>query len=157
MARPTPKLMMFFQDYEGFHRTPGNKACHYVGIPLIFVAIQGLMSRVAVPVIYSPAFLAPFGGLTLGLFVSLAVMVWYFTVDWKVAIPFSILMLITLVLSVQIPVWGLWGMFIGGWIVQYVGHYVYEKKSPAFYTNLEHLLVGPLWIFARLIGYISKK
>jgi uncharacterized membrane protein YGL010W len=38
-----------------------------------------------------------------------------------------------------------------GWILQYLGHYVYEKKSPAFYRNLVHLLVGPLWILAKAV------
>ena len=32
-------------------------------------------------------------------------------------------------------------------------HYVYEKKSPAFYKNLVHLLVGPLWIVAKATGH----
>ena len=40
-------------------------------------------------------------------------------------------------------------LFVVGWIFQFVGHYVYEKRSPAFYRNLAHLLVGPLWILAK--------
>ena len=40
--------------------------------------------------------------------------------------------------------------FVGGWILQFVGHY-FEGKSPAFLTNLVHLLVAPLWI-SLLIG-----
>ncbi len=35
--------------------------------------------------------------------------------------------------------------FVAGWILQFVGH-AYEGKSPAFLTNLVHLLVGPLWV-----------
>jgi uncharacterized membrane protein YGL010W len=44
------------------------------------------------------------------------------------------------------------GLFVLGWVFQFVGHYVYEKKSPAFARNLVHLLVGPLWIAARAVG-----
>ena len=44
------------------------------------------------------------------------------------------------------------GLFVFGWIIQFVGHYVYEKKSPAFYRNFAHLLVGPLWILAKVTG-----
>jgi uncharacterized membrane protein YGL010W len=29
---------------------------------------------------------------------------------------------------------------------------VYEKKSPAFFRNVAHLLVGPLWILAKATG-----
>ena len=44
------------------------------------------------------------------------------------------------------------GLFILGWVLQFVGHYVYEKKSPAFFRNVTHLLVGPLWILAKATG-----
>ena len=57
---------------------------------------------------------------------------------------------------IAIFVSGLWAvaltLFVLGWVFQFVGHYVYEKKSPAFARNLVHLLVGPLWILARVIG-----
>jgi hypothetical protein len=43
-----------------------------------------------------------------------------------------------------------------GWAFQLFGHYVYEKKSPAFLTTLSHLFVGPMWIFARWIGYYQE-
>ena len=36
-------------------------------------------------------------------------------------------------------------LFVGGWVLQFVGH-AYEGKKPAFLTNLTHLLIGPLWI-----------
>jgi uncharacterized membrane protein YGL010W len=41
------------------------------------------------------------------------------------------------------------GVFVFGWILQFVGHSVYEKRSPAFLKNFVHLLVGPLWILAK--------
>jgi uncharacterized membrane protein YGL010W len=44
------------------------------------------------------------------------------------------------------------GVFVFGWILQFLGHYVYEKKSPAFFRNVTHLLVGPLWILAKVTG-----
>jgi uncharacterized membrane protein YGL010W len=44
------------------------------------------------------------------------------------------------------------GLFVFGWILQGVGHYVYEKKSPAFFRNLAHLAVGQLWILAKAVG-----
>jgi uncharacterized membrane protein YGL010W len=41
------------------------------------------------------------------------------------------------------------GLFAGGWIVQFVGHAAFEKRSPAFLKNLLHLLVGPAWLVER--------
>jgi uncharacterized membrane protein YGL010W len=43
-------------------------------------------------------------------------------------------------------------LFVFGWILQGVGHRVYEKNSPAFFRNLVHLAVGQLWILAKALG-----
>jgi len=40
------------------------------------------------------------------------------------------------------------GLFVGGWALQYVGHYVFEKNRPAFYADPYYLLVGPVWVAA---------
>lgn len=40
------------------------------------------------------------------------------------------------------------GLFVGGWALQYVGHYVFEKNTPAFYGDPYYLLVGPVWVAA---------
>ena len=44
--------------------------------------------------------------------------------------------------------WAL-GLFIVGWIFQFVGHAI-EGNQPAFFKNPMHLLVGPAWFFRRL-------
>src|SRR5258708_9811061 len=47
------------------------------------------------------------------------------------------------------------GLFVGGWALQYVGHYVFEKNKPAFYSDPYYLLVGPVWVgaeWAKLFG-----
>ena len=44
------------------------------------------------------------------------------------------------------------GLFVVGWILQGVGHWVYEKNSPAFFRNFVHLAVGQLWILAKALG-----
>ena len=47
------------------------------------------------------------------------------------------------------------GLFVGGWALQYVGHYAFEHNSPAFYGDPYYLLVGPAWVAAewlRLLG-----
>ena len=42
----TPTLRAHFADYASFHGAAGNKACHYVGIPLIVLALLALLARV---------------------------------------------------------------------------------------------------------------
>ena len=71
-------------------------------------------------------------------------------------VPLGLLMLgIYAVLNLAgrpIPVAWAVGIFVLGWVFQFLGHYVYEKKAPAFYKNFTHLLVGPLWITAKAVG-----
>ena len=141
----SPTLKAHFADYAAFHGTAGNKACHYVGIPLIVLSILALLARV-------PLF--PVGGFTVTaaeVFLVL-VTVYYLTLDTVLAVIMLAASAALLALGRPLPVAASVGLFVLGWIFQFVGHYVYEKRSPAFYKNLAHLLVGPLWIVAKAVG-----
>jgi len=37
------------------------------------------------------------------------------------------------------------GLFVGGWALQYLGHY-FEGNKPAFYSDPAYLAVGALWV-----------
>jgi uncharacterized membrane protein YGL010W len=37
------------------------------------------------------------------------------------------------------------GMFVGGWVLQFIGHYYFEKNSPLLFNDLTNTLVGVLW------------
>jgi uncharacterized membrane protein YGL010W len=141
----SPVLREHFADYGAFHATPGNRACHSLGIPMIFFAVLALLGHV-------PLF--DFGGLTVTLaeLVILAVTLYYVRLDAALG---AVMLVVSVFLAaagrfVPVPVAAV--LFVLGWVLQFVGHYVYEKKSPAFFRNVTHLLVGPLWILAKAIG-----
>jgi len=141
----TPVLRSHFSDYAAFHATRGNQACHYVGIPLIVLTLLAALTKVA---------LVPAGGVTLTaaeLLLAL-VTVYYLTLDRPLALMMLAVSLAFAAIGRAIPLWPAVGLFVVGWVFQFVGHYVYEKKAPAFYKNLTHLLVGPLWILAKATG-----
>jgi len=141
----SPTLMAHFADYAAFHGTPGNKACHYVGIPLIVLALLALLARVP---------LVELGGynVTLAEVALVAVTAYYLTLDAALAAIMLAASVGLLFLGRPLPVWVSVALFVVGWIFQFIGHYVYEKRSPAFFRNLAHLLVGPLWIVAKAVG-----
>ena len=141
----SPTLKAHFADYAAFHGTPGNKACHYVGIPLIVLAVLALLARVP---------LVELGGydVTLAEVALVAVTAYYLTLDAVLAAIMLAASVGLLLLGRPMPVWVSVALFVLGWIFQFVGHYVYEKRSPAFFRNLAHLLVGPLWIVAKAVG-----
>jgi uncharacterized membrane protein YGL010W len=141
----SPVLQAHFADYAAFHRTPGNKACHYVGIPLIVWSLFALLARV-------PLFELPGLAFTLAEVVLLAATVYYLTLDVALALMMLGASVLLAAAGRALPIPAAVALFVLGWVFQFVGHYAYEKKSPAFYRNLAHLLVGPLWILAKLSG-----
>jgi uncharacterized membrane protein YGL010W len=40
------------------------------------------------------------------------------------------------------------GLFVGGWALQFIGHAVFEKSKPSFFSDPYYLLVGPVWVTA---------
>ncbi len=50
---------------------------------------------------------------------------------------------------------GLWmialGLFVIGWILQFVGHY-FEGKPPEFFKDYRFLFVGLRWWFKKIVG-----
>jgi uncharacterized membrane protein YGL010W len=141
----TPVLQAHFSDYSAFHRTPGNKACHYVGIPMIVLSLFALLARV--PLLEAGGFT-----ITLAEVVLLAATIYYLTLDAALAVMMLVASLALALAGRLIPVSAAVVLFVLGWVFQFVGHYVYEKKSPAFFRNFAHLLVGPLWILAKVSG-----
>ena len=69
----------------------------------------------------------------------------------RLTLPFAALIAVSFLVTSNVPGWVLWAGFVLGWIFQLVGHYVYEKKTPAFLENLRQLLVGPLWLISEAL------
>jgi uncharacterized membrane protein YGL010W len=144
-AAMSSALRSYFAEYAAFHGTRGNQACHYAAIPVIVLSIFALLARVPV---------LPLGGFTLTLAEVVIVLstVYYLTLDARLALLMLVASLGLDALGRFLPPALALGLFVLGWVIQFVGHYVYEKKSPAFYRNVVHLLVGPLWILAKATG-----
>lgn len=138
----TAKLQAKFDDYANFHKTRGNKITHYLGIPMIVVSLLGLLSHLIIA--------DWINGAVILMAIAVAFYLW---LDWKIAIACGSFIIGLYFLSQTLTTPVLWILFVLGWILQFVGHGVYEKKSPAFLTNLAHVLVGPLWVFCNLVGY----
>jgi uncharacterized membrane protein YGL010W len=46
-------------------------------------------------------------------------------------------------------------MFVAGWVLQLVGHYVFERNDPQFFGDKRNLLVGVVWTaieWGRVLG-----
>ena len=140
----TPTLKAHFADYAAFHGTPGNRACHYVGIPLIVLSLFALLS--AVP-------LFPLGGYTVTLaeMLLLAATAYYLTLDPVLAVLMFAISAASIAVGKHIPVAWAVALFVVGWIFQFVGH-AYERKPPEFVKDWRFLFVGLRWWLAKIQG-----
>jgi uncharacterized membrane protein YGL010W len=135
-------------QYAAYHRDRRNIATHFIGIPLIVLAAAILLSRPGLSAFslwFSPASMT-----------SLLAAGFYLRLDLRFGLLMSALLGLCLwagaVLAVQTTAvwlgWGL-GLFVLGWLIQFVGHY-YEGRKPAFVDDLMGLAVGPLFVVAEL-------
>ena len=141
-------LVDHLSQYAAYHRDPRNIASHFIGIPMIVVAVAVLLSRPAWPV----------AGLTLSpaLLLALFAAVYYLRLELRLGLLMSVLMGLSVwagqALAQQSTlVWlasGL-GLFVVGWVIQFVGHY-YEGRKPAFVDDVSGLIIGPLFVVAEL-------
>lgn len=128
-------IRSLFADYAAYHQTKGNKWFHRFGIPLIMMSLIGMLVRVPV-----------WGPVTAAVILIAIAEVVYFMLEWRLAIMMLIVSAIFYAIGAALPLTINVALFILGWIFQFIGHSVYEHKSPAFLKNVLHLLVGPLWI-----------
>lgn len=135
-------------QYAAYHRDPRNVLTHFVGIPLIVLAVTILLSR--------PVWMLGDLPFTPALLLSVLSSLFYLRLDLR----FGLAMVAQLLLSLWAAqwfaaqatvVWLGWGvgLFVVGWAIQFLGHY-YEGRKPAFVDDLVGLLVGPLFLTAEM-------
>ena len=140
-------IRSLFADYAAYHQTPGNKRFHRLGIPLIMLTLLGMLARAGVSA----------GGFRIDLAMLLIVVaeVVYLMLDWRLGAVMLVVSVGFYFLGAWMPMWLNVALFVLGWIFQFLGHSVYEKKSPAFLKNALHLLVGPLWILNDVVPVVK--
>lgn len=140
------RVDQLFREYEAFHKDPRNKLTHYFGITAIVLAIVTALDLVALP---GPA-IGEWGSPTLAFPLVAAVTAFYASLDLALALGAAVVLLALAFAGKYCGGWpGALGLFVGGWVLQFVGHW-FEGKKPAFFRNGVHLLVGPLWILSHL-------
>ncbi|MCP3751185.1 DUF962 domain-containing protein [Pseudomonas sp. SBB6] len=141
-------LVEHLSQYAAYHRDPRNIVTHFIGIPLIVMAVTVLLSRPGVDlggVWVSPALL-----------VALVSSGFYLRLDQRLGLLMAVLLGLCLWAGQALAVHStlLWlstglALFVIGWVIQFVGHH-YEGRKPAFVDDLMGLIIGPLFVVAEL-------
>lgn len=141
-------------QYASYHRDRRNILTHFIGIPMIVASICILLSR--------PALSAPLPWLTPGAVISSLVTLYYLKLDLRYGVVLGAYLWACLAGAQLLAAWSTsaWlgmggGLFVLGWVIQFVGHY-FEGRKPAFVDDLIGLLIGPLFVAAEagfLLGW----
>lgn len=138
--------------YGEYHRDTRNIATHMLGIPLIVLAVEVLLSR---PVVG--------GGVTPAMAAAALAALWYVRLDLALGMVMAALLALGAwagVVLAGLPTaqwlgWGL-GLFVVGWAIQFIGHY-FEGRKPAFVDDLKSLMVGPLFVVAEVVFLLGLR
>jgi uncharacterized membrane protein YGL010W len=143
-------IATWFANYSGDHRNATNQMIHVWCVPAILWSVIALLWCVPVPETFGRP------GLWAGLAMA-AASIFY----WQLSRSLEFGMLVGFVVfgvscellrrryGVPTLLWTAATVFVVAWIGQFVGHKI-EGRKPSFLTDLSYLLIGPLWVLAKL-------
>jgi len=136
--------------YTEYHRDGRNFLMHIIGNPILFLAAVLPFSLVPVTAFGFQTTLAP-------LLVAPALLLW---ISFDVAIGLAIvvtaipLLFAAAAIANNLSVAWVWTITIAliviGWAMQIVGHQYFERRKPALLDNPVHMLISPMYCFAKL-------
>jgi uncharacterized membrane protein YGL010W len=143
--------------YAAYHQDARNKATHFIGVPAIIVSLFIPLAWIGLKA----------GGVTITAAMLFAgvVVLYYFFLDVPLAIAMLVITALFVWLGQEIANlgtaagWiGFGVLFVGGWILQLVGH-VFEGRKPALVDNLFQIFMAPIFLAAEAffaLGYKPK-
>jgi len=134
--------------YKSVHLNKKNIQTHFVGIPLIILGLTMLMNSIAIE-LQSDSFSMR---ISLAMVLYVLVACYYVLLHRSLAFGMIVFIIINLLLAAifastdHIFSIGI-GLFLLGWLIQFIGHY-FEKAKPAFVDDLSQFAIGPLFLMA---------
>ncbi|ELE5892250.1 DUF962 domain-containing protein [Vibrio fluvialis] len=138
-------LNQWLDAYAVSHQNPINKRIHRVAVPGIYLSIVGLIwSLPAVPLMEWRVDLIWLVAVpVLGFYYRLSMTVFLMMLGFTLAcigLAWSVELMALPILPLSLA------LFVLLWIAQFVGHKI-EGKKPSFLSDLQFLLIGPIWVF----------
>jgi len=142
------------EGYAAYHHDARNKLTHFVGVPLVTFALFVFLGWFRF--VHEPA--APLSGATV---FYLVVVLYYLRLDWRVALvqlPFSLALLWLADMAACLPFAQSLAIFlaafVGGWIIQLLGHLL-EGKRPALADNFLQIFNAPLFLTVEVLIFLG--
>jgi uncharacterized membrane protein YGL010W len=137
--------------YAAYHQDARNKATHFIGVPVIVLSLM-------IPLAW-----LRFEGISAAMVVTAALLAYYLVLDLGLGLAMCAVMGALLWIGQMLADQGaligwIWFgiLFVGGWILQLVGH-VYEGRKPALVDNLFQIFIAPLFLAAEVFFALGYK
>jgi len=158
---PGKELTAWFDEYSLSHQNPNNILIHKICVPAITLTIIAMLwSLPIIPKnIRNTISIGQVGLLNPSLILA-PILAFYWNLSSSLAIAMTILFLLVVVsLGVMeknhVRIFRLaLIIFVLAWIGQFIGHEI-EGKKPAFFKDLQFLLIGPLWTLAHAFRFMG--
>jgi uncharacterized membrane protein YGL010W len=141
--------------YAAYHQDARNKATHFIGVPAIMLSLFIPLAWIRFEA----------GGVTLtgAMLFAAVVLIYYFFLDLPLALAMLVITIALVWIGHQIAALGvmqgwIWFavLFVGGWILQLVGH-GFEGRKPALADNLFQIFVAPIFLAAEVFFALGYK
>jgi len=141
--------------YSAYHQDARNRATHFIGVPLIVLSLF-------IPLAWLRVDLAGVA-ISAGMVLGAIVLAYYFALDLVLGFAMLVVFAVLLWAGERIAALGsatgwLWftALFIGGWILQLVGH-LFEGRRPALADNLFQIFIAPIFLCAEAFFALGYK
>lgn len=136
-------------EYGEYHRNHANKVLHWICVPLIMLSLIVLFAAIPRPTAFTFSPWMHWGTMLLVL-----ALIYYFVLAPRLALG-----MLVVGAALIFATWGLqqlpWPLaitgaiiFVASWIGQFIGHRFFEHNRPAFFKDVQFLMIGPLWLLS---------
>ena len=141
--------------YAAYHQDARNKATHFLGVPAIMLSLFIPLAWIRFEA----------GGVTItaAMVFAAVVLIYYFFLDVPLALAMLAVTAALVWIGHHIAALGsmqgwIWFavLFVGGWILQLVGH-GFEGRKPALADNLFQIFVAPIFLAAEVFFALGYK
>jgi uncharacterized membrane protein YGL010W len=134
--QPIRRIHYLLGQYAHSHQHPSNVLIHWICVPIIVWCVLAFAWAIH-PVVAC-----------LGTIAALGYYLWLSPpMAWVMAACALLGLLSLMWLPHTLPAAGV--LFVLAWVFQFVGHHI-EGRKPSFFDDLHFLLVGPLFLLAKL-------
>jgi uncharacterized membrane protein YGL010W len=137
-------------DYTQGHGDRVNGVMHVIGNPIIFIGVVLPLCLVPVTLLGVDISVAPI----LVIPALLLWMSWDFGLGLGIAVAAVLLLWLATTIANNVTVVSMWiiavTLFVLGWVLQIIGHQVFEGKRPTAINNPVQSLIAPMYMMAKL-------